>query len=359
MIRVVSIVGARPQFIKAAMVSHALRQQAEEVLVHTGQHYDASMSQNFFDELNLPAPDVYLGVGSGSHAEQTARMMIGVERVLMEQKPDWALVYGDTNSTLAGALAATKLGVAVAHVEAGLRSFDHFMPEEINRVLTDRVSKLLFCPTSQAVQNLAAEGICQGVVLVGDVMRDMLEYYLPLAQQRSTVRQKLGLGEDKPYALATVHRAANTDDPVRLKAIFDGLGSLPMPVILPLHPRTRRALAVRKLRIAQNVRIIDPLGYLDNLALQAAADCILTDSGGMQKEAYWLGVRCITLREETEWRETVQAGWNVLVGADTAAIVRAVETFHPSSPRPNLYGDGNSAVRIAGILCTEGELAKT
>ncbi|NPV86575.1 MAG: UDP-N-acetylglucosamine 2-epimerase (non-hydrolyzing) [Anaerolineae bacterium] len=357
MVRVVSIVGARPQFIKAAMVSRALRRQAEEVLVHTGQHYDVGMSQCFFDELDLPDPDVSLGVGSGSHAEQTAGMMIGIERVLLEQKPDWALVYGDTNSTLAGALAAAKLGVAVAHVEAGLRSFDRSMPEEINRVLTDRVSTLLFCPTSQAVQNLAAEGICQGVVVVGDVMRDMLEYYLPLARQCSTIRQDLGLGNDK-YALATVHRAANTDDPVRLKAIFDGLGSLPMPVILPLHPRTRHALAAQKLRVAQNVHMIDPLGYLDNLALQAAADCILTDSGGMQKEAYWLGVRCITLREETEWVETVQAGWNVLVGADTAAIVRAVETFHPSSPRPNLYGDGDSAVRIAGILCAEGKLVK-
>lgn len=347
--KVVSVVGARPQFVKAAMVSRALRERCQEVLVHTGQHYDDNMSRIFFDELDLPQPDIHLEAGSGTHAAQTGQMMIALEQVLLDQQPQWVLVYGDTNSTLAGALTAAKLQMPVAHVEAGLRSYNRSMPEEINRVVCDHISSALFCPTGQAVQNLAQEGIHQGVHQVGDVMGDALDYFLPHARQKSAVLQRLELKSDG-YALATVHRAANTDDPRRLRTILAALGRLALPVVFPVHPRTRKVIESLDIRPAGNLLLIDPVGYLDMLQLEAHADCILTDSGGMQKEAYWLGVRCITLREETEWVETVAAGWNCLVGADAGAIVRAVTHWQPGREREPLYGDGQAAQKIGQIL---------
>jgi len=346
---VLSIVGARPQFVKAAVVSRALRSSFDEVLLHTGQHYDDNMSRIFFDELDLPKPDINLGVGGGSHAEQTGHMLIGIEEVLLKNRPDWVLIYGDTNSTLAGALAAVKLQIPVAHVEAGLRSFNWAMPEEINRIVSDRLATALFCPTNTAVKNLANEGIRQGVFQVGDVMCDALEYNLSLAKDRSRILTKLDLqcGE---YALVTIHRAANTDDPARLFSILDALRQIKMPIVFPVHPRTQHAVMTNGLSIPQNVKTIEPVGYLDMLQLEANANCILTDSGGVQKEAYWLGVRCITLREETEWIETVTAGWNKLVGVETAEIIATVQNWFPLTERPALFGDGRAANKIKQIL---------
>ena len=348
--RVVTVVGARPQFIKAAPVSRVLRQRHTEVLVHTGQHYDENMSAVFFAELDLPQPDVNLGVGSGSHGAQTAAMLAGIEHVLLAEKPDWVLVYGDTNSTLAGALAAAKLHMPVAHVEAGLRSFNRAMPEEINRVLTDHVSDLLFCPSQTAVDNLAHEGIVRGVHLVGDVMADALAYAAERAQSHSDILQRLGLSE-KDFLLATVHRAENTDDPARLRAILEAFAALDELIVFPVHPRTQARIAALNLKSKiQNLKFIDPVGYLDMVRLEQAARMILTDSGGIQKEAYWLGVPCVTLRDETEWVETVQTGWNYLVGAGLQRIVRAVRTFAIPDQHPALYGDGKAAMRCIVVL---------
>lgn len=344
-----TVVGARPQFIKSAPVSRALAGSLHEVLVHTGQHYDYGMSDVFFQEMEMRPPDFHLGAGGGTHAEQTGKMLIEIEKILNSVKPDYVLVYGDTNSTLAGALAAAKLQIPLAHVEAGLRSFNRAMPEEINRVLTDHVSSLLFCPTRAAIENLAKEGIDQGVHRVGDVMYDALLHNLAIAHKRSTVLQSLGLEKGK-YALATVHRAANTDDPARMAAILNVFGSLPVQVIFPVHPRTRKMIHESGLSGSENIRMVEPVGYFDVLVLQENANCILTDSGGMQKEAYLLGVRCITLREETEWVETVQAGWNRLTGVDENAIREAFESWHPSTERPALYGNGDAAEEICGIL---------
>ncbi len=349
---VCTIVGARPQFIKAAPVSRALAGSLREIFVHTGQHYDYGMSDVFFQEMEMRAPDFYLGVGGGTHAEQTGRMLIEIEKVLNSVKPDCVLVYGDTNSTLAGALAAAKAQIPLAHVEAGLRSYNRAMPEEINRVLTDHVSSLLFCPTAAAVENLAKEGINRGVHRVGDVMYDALLHNLALARKRSSILETLGL-ERRTYALATVHRAANTDDPVRIAAILEALGSLPTRIVFPVHPRTRKMIREASLSIPENVMAVEPVGHFDILILQENANCILTDSGGMQKEAYLLGVRCISLREETEWVETVQAGWNKLAGVDVDMIRTAFESWHPSTERPSLYGDGNSAKEICQILKRE------
>ena len=347
--KIVSVVGARPQFIKAAVVSRVLRGQHQERLLHTGQHYDYEMSEVFFRELDLPRPDINLGVGSASHARQTGEMLIGIEQVLLREKPDGVLIYGDTNSTLAGALAAAKLNLPVAHVEAGLRSFNRAMPEEINRVVADRLSDLLFCPTRTAVENLAREGITAGVHLVGDVMYDLLLQSLPLAERTSTILEALGLQGDT-YLLATIHRAGNTDNRENLAGILAGLGATGETVVLPLHPRTRHALAGWGLAPAANVRPIEPVGYLDMLVLERNARLILTDSGGVQKEAYWLGVPCLTLREETEWVETVEVGWNVLVGTSAERIVQAVRDFHPQGERSALFGDGRAGELIARIL---------
>lgn len=349
---VCTIVGARPQFIKAAPVSRELAAWVREVMIHTGQHYDYGMSDVFFKEMEMRPPDYHLGAGGGTHGEQTAKMLIEIEKILIDLKPDCVLVYGDTNSTLAGALAAAKAQIPLAHVEAGLRSFNRAMPEEINRVLTDHVSSLLFCPTDAAVENLTKEGITRGVHRVGDVMYDALLYNLELARKRSTILKSLGL-EKGSYALATVHRAANTDDPARMSAILKALGLLSTQVVFPVHPRTRKMIRETGLRVSRNVRMTEPVGHFDVLILQENASCILTDSGGMQKEAYLLGVRCITLREETEWVETVREGWNKLAGVDVDAIRTAFESWYPTDERPALYGDGRAAGEICQVLRSE------
>ena len=353
--KVLTVVGARPQFVKAAAFSRAVRAHHAEVLVHTGQHYDANMSDVFFDELGLPAPDHHLGVGSASHAEQTAQMLVALERVIESEAPDRVVIFGDTNSTLAGALAAAKLGVPVAHVEAGLRSHVRAMPEEINRVVADHLSAYLFAPTQTAVNNLAREGITGGVTLTGDIMYDALLMQAPLAAERSTLLRELGL-TPVGYALATVHRAANTDDPKRLRAILDGLGALSEPVVLPLHPRTRSVVAAEGIRVADGVRIIDPVGYHDMLALEQGARVILTDSGGVQKEAYFLRVPCVTLRDETEWPETLAGGWNELAGADPARILAAAQRARPSTPPKAVFGDGHAAEKMVAALARDPEL---
>ncbi len=356
MLTILTIVGARPQFIKAAPVSRALRRVAREILVHTGQHYDYGMSAVFFEELALPEPDYNLGIGSGSHGKQTGEMLIAIEEVLLSERPDWVLVYGDTNSTLAGALAAVKLHIPVAHVEAGLRSFNRAMPEEHNRVLTDHAADLLFCPTRHAVDLLAREGITRGVHLTGDVMLDAFRYNTALAEQRSAILDALGL-QPQTYYLATLHRPANTDDPAQLQTLLDTLAELPLPVVLPLHPRTRQQIELHALAPKskiQNLKIIPPMGYLDMLLLERCARLILTDSGGVQKEAYMAGVPCVTLRDETEWVETLDAGWNILVGADPDRIRAAVRDFTPPAEHPPLYGDGHAADRIVEILMARG-----
>jgi len=347
--KIVSVVGARPQFVKAAAMSRTLRARHQEVLVHTGQHYDYMMSGVFFDGLDLPTPEVNLGVGSGAHGVQTARMLEGIEAVLAAHRPDWLLVYGDTNSTLAGALAAAKLSTPIAHVEAGLRSFDRAMPEEINRVVTDHLSTLLLCPSETSVRNLAAEGITRNVHIVGDVMLDVLRD----AQSRAAARTPKVLSRfgvrAKAYLVLTVHRSANTDDRAALGGILKALAALDEPVVFPVHPRTRGILAEAGAPPA-HVRLIDPLSYLDMLTLVGSARLVLTDSGGLQKEAYWLGVPCLTLRDETEWVETVKAGWNTLVGTEPARIVEAARAVTPPASRPPLYGDGRAAARCVDLL---------
>ncbi len=347
-LKLFTVIGARPQFIKAAAVSRALGPLGvEEVLVHTGQHYDAAMSDVFFDELEIPAPRWNLAVGSGGHGAQTGRMMEKLEETLLAEKPDRVLVYGDTNSTLAGALVAAKCHVPVAHVEAGLRSFNRAMPEEINRVLTDHLSDLLFCPGAHAVENLKAEGITQGVRVVGDVMADALAFARQKNQGRNTVAEGLGLAPGG-YLLATVHRAENTDDPARLAGILDAFAQAGEPVVFPVHPRTRKHLT--GLAPGGDIRLIDPVGYLDMAGLLAGARMALTDSGGLQKEAYWLKVPCLTLRSETEWVETVEMGWNVVTGVDTARILAAITSFRPPSAHPPLYTHGAGAADIAQAL---------
>jgi UDP-N-acetylglucosamine 2-epimerase (non-hydrolysing)/UDP-GlcNAc3NAcA epimerase len=361
--KILTVIGARPQFIKAAPVSRAIlalnaaragREGIVEVLVHTGQHYDREMSDVFFQELNLPEPAYHLGVGAGPHGRQTGRMLEGVERVLELERPDLVLVYGDTNSTLAGALAAGKLGIPIVHVEAGLRSFNRAMPEELNRVVTDHLSTHLFCPTSLAVKNLSCEGIVKGVHLVGDVMREVLMLSLPIARARSQVLARLSL-QPKTYGLVTVHRAENTDVRERLAGILQALARLDRPAVFPCHPRTKKMVeqfGLAPLLESSSARVIEPLSYFDMLRLESEAAVILTDSGGMQKEACWLGVPCVTLRDETEWVETVEAGWNRLAGADPAAIVaatRAALEARPSEPG-QLYGDGRAAERILAIV---------
>lgn len=318
--KVLTVVGARPQFIKSAPVSQALAGRADEFLVNTGQHYDASMSSDFFEELSLRPPAINLGVGSGGHGEQTGRMLSALEAVMVDQSPDVVLVYGDTNSTLAGALAAVKLEIPVAHVEAGLRSWRRDMPEEVNRVLTDHVSGLLLCPTTTAVENLAREGITEGVELIGDVMVDAVHSALPHLDRSRLDR----LGVPGEYFAATLHRPANVDTRDSLSRALSLFGSLPLPVVIAVHPRTTAAMARFDLAWPTNVVPLDPLGYLDMLALARFSDAMLTDSGGLQKEAIIVGTRCIVLREETEWVETVETGLSRLVGLDSDAAIDAV-----------------------------------
>lgn len=350
-----SVVGARPQFIKASPLTIAIRKQNEEILVHTGQHYDHGMSDIFFEDLGIPAPDYHLGIGSGSHGVQTGAMLKEVEEVLEKERPDVLVVYGDTNSTLAAALAAAKLHIPVAHVEAGLRSFNRTMPEEINRVMTDHLSTWLFAPSALSRDNLRREGIEAGVHVVGDIMYDALLLHRASAARRSNVLTRFELCPRSYYA-ATIHRAENTDQPDCLRSIFKALQALKKPVILPLHPRTKKKLDEYLIQVGNNVRCVDPLGYLDMVRFQEHAACVLTDSGGVQKEAYYLRVPCVTLRTETEWVETVAVGWNVVCGSSTEAIVTAVEKIEEcNAPHRNLYGDGHAAERIVEILTARKE----
>jgi UDP-GlcNAc3NAcA epimerase len=372
--KVVTIVGARPQFIKAEAVTRAVQRynqrcrfnrRLQEILIHTGQHYDYLMDKIFFEELDLPKPNYHLGVGSGSHGRQTGMMLERIEAVLVKEKPEVVVVYGDTNSTLAGALAAAKLNIPVAHVEAGLRSYNKAMPEEINRLLTDHLSTFLFCPTDQAVRNLLREEIKDGkgkiVKKVGDVMYDSILYYLKLSERKSTILKDLGFDTSHEsrvtsYTLATLHRAENTDDPKRLESILKALNKIGRntPVILPLHPRTKKMIETYHLFSKfKNIKFIEPVSYLNMLQLEKNATAILTDSGGVQKEAYWLKVPCLTLREETEWVETIKSGWNVLVGIGVKRIVK--EVSHTEKRRRYLkgnrvFGDGKASQKIVQIL---------
>jgi UDP-GlcNAc3NAcA epimerase len=399
--KIITIVGARPQFIKAAAVSRAIqafnrkrcsfgrsssKKQIQELLVHTGQHYDYLMDKVFFEELELPNPDYHLGVGSGSHARQTGMMLERIETVLQKEKPEVVMVYGDTNSTLAGALVAAKLNIPVAHVEAGLRSYNRNMPEEINRLLIDHLSTFLFCPTHQAVQNLLKEGIKDGkdkvVKKVGDVMYDSILYYSDLAEKKSTILKDLNLVSQKSelrhaprrvhgspvphmvqgaignlqYYLATLHRAENTDNPKRLKSILRALNEIgkDVPILLPLHPRTKKMMKVYRLfPETQGIKLIDPVSYLDMLKLEKNAKTILTDSGGVQKEAYWFGVPCFTLRDETEWVETIHSGWNILVGAGKERIVEEVKGREGRKKPPRkreIFGDGKASEKIVQTI---------
>ena len=349
--KIISIIGARPQFVKCAPVSTELRKKHEEILIHTGQHYDDELSSVFFKELEMPKPDYNLGVGSGMHGEQTGKMLIAIEKVLLKEKPDMVLVYGDTNSTLAGALAAVKLHIKVAHVEAGLRSFDRRMPEEINRVLTDHVSDILFCPTQTAAENLKKEGIVDGFYDVGDVMFDALLHNKKIAERKSTILEDFGLGR-KQYLVATIHRPSNTDKNRNLQNIVDAFCETDENIVFPVHPRTAKYLKEYGLheKLQKHVKLVKPLGYLDFLKLMTHARKILTDSGGVQKEAYMLKVPCITLRENTEWIETVDDGWNVLVGVNRERIVRMVNEFEPDRKQRNMFGDGKASEEIVRII---------
>jgi UDP-N-acetylglucosamine 2-epimerase len=360
-LKILTIVGARPQFVKAAAVSRAVAAHNEgegrplrERIVHTGQHYDANMSAIFFKQLRIPEPAANLEVGSGPHGRQTARMLERIEADMLADPPDWVLIYGDTNSTVAAALAAAKLHVPVAHVEAGLRSFNRRMPEEINRVVADHLSAMLLCPTETALANLSAEGVAAGVHQVGDVMYDSVLFNSKLAEQDSTALADQGL-EPGSYCLATIHRAENTDDPARLDGIVRALERLEVPVVLPLHPRTRKTLGSAVDSPGGRVRAIAPVAYLDMLMLLKHARLVLTDSGGVQKEAYWMGRPCVTLRDETEWVELVEAGCNRLVGADTESILAAVTDFERAGcelppGQKELYGDGRASERIVRLL---------
>lgn len=359
--KLVTVVGARPQFIKAAPFSAVFRQYHEEVLVHTGQHYDAVMSQIFFEELDIPRPDYYLGVGSGSHGAQTGQMLVRIEELLLKEAPDGVLVYGDTNSTLAGALAASKLHVPVFHIEAGLRSYNMRMPEEQNRVLTDHISALLLCPTETAVRNLAKEGIVDGVHNTGDIMYDAVLQNVAVSEQRygggqwlerlrEVSNRRLDLRE-KEFYLATIHRAENTDDPGKLQELMTAFGMLDKPVLLPLHPRTRKVLSSLDVTL-RNVIVIEPVGYLLMLYLITSAYMVLTDSGGLQKEAHFLKTPCTTLREQTEWVETLTDGWNVITPIVASTIVESVcrPLVCTQVPQPVLFGDGHAAERIVSDI---------
>ncbi|MDP2982677.1 MAG: UDP-N-acetylglucosamine 2-epimerase (non-hydrolyzing) [Candidatus Latescibacter sp.] len=373
--KILTILGARPQFIKAAAVSRALAKSSllHEEIIHTGQHFDRNMSEIFFREMGIPEPAANLGISGGSHSDMTARMLQAIEQELVAREPDCVLIYGDTNSTLAGALAGAKLMLPVAHVEAGLRSFNRAMPEELNRMVADRLSVLLFCPSSAAADNLHREGIgdekrndtpgapsfadSPEVLVTGDVMADMIRIFGGEAQNRHGVLDALDIG-DCPFILATVHRPENTDNPDNLRSIaraFEILSGRKTPVILPLHPRTLQAAARLGIEFPNGVHVIEPLSYLDMLGLTGKAQCVITDSGGLQKEAFLLGRPCVTMRAQTEWTETVDSGWNIVAGADSDRIIRAYEemcrriTEYREIPR-DVYGDGHAAERIVEAL---------
>lgn len=351
--KVLTIIGARPQFIKAAAVSRAFEKNGgfSEVIVHTGQHFDANMSDIFFDELEIPVPTYNLGIGGGTHGQNTGRMIEAIEQVMLEERPDWALVYGDTDSTLAGAVAAVKLHIPLVHVEAGLRSFNNRMPEETNRKLADHVSTLLLVPNAVAMSNLEAEGIRgRHVINVGDVMYDAALMFYAKAERESRVLEALGL-ESKQYILATVHRQENTDQSERLAGILRAFGEACQPLILPLHPRTRQRIAKQGLEVPANVRIIDPVGYLDMVMLEKNASLIATDSGGVQKEAYFHHVPCVTLRDETEWTELIELGWNRLASPSEPSFSKVFASIPPVGRLDAMpYGDGTAGKKIADVI---------
>ncbi len=347
--KIVSVVGARPQFIKAAVVEKVMEKEneIESLLVHTGQHYDENMSRIFFDELEIPRPDFNLEVGSASHAVQTGEIMIRLEKILNDFKPDWVLVYGDTNSTIAASLTAAKLHVKVAHVEAGLRSFNRLMPEEINRITTDRISNLLFAPTKNAMDLLDKEGLANNAVFTGDVMYDSILFYQELAEKKHKLEE---VTELKNFYLATIHRAENTDSEENLQNIFTAFSNLDLPVIIPLHPRTRAKL--NNIKYSDNVRIIEPVSYLEMILLLKNAMKVLTDSGGLQKEAYFLKKHCLTLRTETEWVETLNNNWNIVTGPNTDLILESISK-EPSGEQGNYFGDGKAGEKIVKKLLEE------
>ena len=349
-VKIISIVGTRPQFIKCAPVSKELRKKYQEILVHTGQHYDYEMSKLFFDQLGIPEPNYNLGIGSGNQGEQTGKMLIEIEKILLNEKPDFVLLYGDTNSTLAGALASVKLHIPIGHIEAGLRSFDKNMPEEFNRILTDHSSDLLFVPTRTGMGNLKIEGIIKGVHLTGDVMYDALLDACSIAE-KSTILEEFGL-ISKDYFLTTIHRPSNTDNIKNLSDILEALSESGKKIIFPIHPRTVKFIHNHGLKekIGKNIVLTKPVGYFDFIWLEKNAKKILTDSGGIQKEAYMLKVPCITLRENTEWVETIEDGWNVLVGSNKEKILNELREFEPQGKQRNVFGDGHASENIVEIL---------
>jgi UDP-GlcNAc3NAcA epimerase len=348
--KIVTIIGARPQFIKAATISRVIKYHPEiqEVIVHTGQHYDSNMSEVFFKELEIPEPNINLEVGSGTHGKQTARMLEGIEEVLVNEKPDWVLVYGDTNSTLAGALAAAKLNIRIAHVEAGLRSFNHTMPEEINRIATDHVSSCLFAPTHNAMNLLANEGLTDKAIFSGDVMYDSILHYKDIAAKRISLNNIINLESGK-YYLATVHRQENTDNLENLRKIFKVFSMLDRPVVIPMHPRTRKFMSDI---VLSNVIVIDPVGYLEMITLLNNCHKVLTDSGGLQKEAFFMKKPCITLREETEWIETLEDNWNFVVGTNEQKVLEKI-SVNNFGEQKDFFGDGNAAKKIVISLLNQ------
>lgn len=349
--KVLSVVGARPQFIKAAMVSREIRRNHCEILLHTGQHYDDNMSQLFFDELSLPQPEYNLAVGSDTHGRQTGKMLAAIEEVLLRESPDWVLVYGDTNSTLAGALTAVKLNIPIAHIEAGLRAYNKSIPEEINRVVADYTSSLLFAPTQSAVENLNKEGITKGVHNTGDVMYDAILKYEKAAEEKSQILRVLNL-KPKNFIVATIHRAGTTDNPVRLHLVMETLSQIDELIVFPIHPRTRKALAALQLPVwkGDHIKLINPVGYLDMLMLVKSARLVITDSGGLQKEAYFMKTPCITCLEEDEWPETTAAGANRLVGTDPKKIVEAAMKPYAPIKDADEFGDGHAAEKMSDLL---------
>jgi UDP-N-acetylglucosamine 2-epimerase (non-hydrolysing) len=352
MSKIMHIVGARPQFIKMAPLYNALENSVEQITVHTGQHYDFEMSDLFFDELKIHEPDYNLEVGSGTHGSQTADIILHLEKVLMNENPDMVIIYGDTNSTLGASLTCGKLYYPIVHVEAGVRSGNMHMPEEINRIVTDKLSSILFTPMKSSVENLKNEGISEGVYNTGDIMYDILKNNLTQIEHRKRFLEQLSIKENE-YILATVHREINTDKEGLCK-IVDAFSKINEVIIFPIHPRTKKMLVkynlLHKLIGKRNIKLISPVGYLEMLILEKFARIIVTDSGGIQKEAYIIGVPCITLRNETEWKETVRDGWNILVGNDKEKIIDSINSFHPKGRRKNIFGDGNSALTMKGII---------
>lgn len=348
--KIVTVIGARPQFIKAATVSRVFAEHHEftEVIVHTGQHYDSNMSDVFFNELEIPRPKYNLGIGSGPHGLMTGRQLEAIESVLLDEKPDYVLVYGDTNSTFAGALAAAKLHIPVAHVEAGLRSFNKLMPEEINRILTDHSSEVLFAPTETAMQNLNHEGLGDKSILIGDVMLDASLFYRERARRPSDLPESIS--NHSKFVLATVHRAETTDNKARLSEVIEGLANSKLPVVLPLHPRTKARMSDFDMALPENIFIIPPVSYLEMVWLEINCALVATDSGGVQKEAFFFEKPCVTLRNETEWVELVTAGWNVLAGTDAGLIAEAIQGAVKPKERVALYGDGKAAEKIVSYF---------